>query len=86
MKRFNIFVFAMLFIAGNIFAQEPTLIDVTGNDFTHDEYVGTYGRQILVAENGDVHVAYQKSWATVSDTGYNMVWQNLTSGATADCL
>ncbi len=83
MKRINIFILAMFLMVGSTFAQsDVTLIDVTGNDFTHDEYCGTYGRQITVSDNGDVHVVYQKTWATASDTGYNINYKNLTTDAT----
>jgi len=81
-QTINILIFATLLTVGNIYSQNETVIDVTGNDFTHDEYVGTYGRQILVTDNGDVHVVYQKSWFAENDTGYNITWKNLTTGAT----
>lgn len=69
-------------IAGNVFAQvgTPVIVDSTGTDFQYYWYVGTPGQQICVDDQGTAHIAYCKTWCTVTDTGYQVMYANATAG------
>ena len=71
----------LLLMTGHLSAGDAVVVDQTGTDFQSYWYVGTYGKQITLDDEGQVHVAYCKTWCTNSDTGYQVVYANVTSGA-----
>ncbi|MEN8192742.1 MAG: T9SS type A sorting domain-containing protein [Bacteroidota bacterium] len=87
MKKLFSIILALFFVSGSVFAQatlaDAQLIDKTGVDFTYYWYVGTQDKQIVVDSDGDVHVTYTKAYVTESDTGYQVMYQNLTDGVSA---
>jgi len=62
------------------YAQEVVVVDQTGNDFQNYWYVGTWGKQITMDDNGKVHIAYCKTFCTETDTGYQVMYANVTDG------
>ncbi|MCB0730164.1 MAG: T9SS type A sorting domain-containing protein [Ignavibacteriae bacterium] len=87
MKKLTSFVLVLLFMASQVSAQAlsgGTLIDKTGTDFFFYWYVGTIGKQITVDSEGQVHVTYTKSYVTDTDTGYQVMYQNVTTGTTLE--
>jgi len=62
------------------FAGEPVVVDKTGTDFQSYWYTGTFGKQITLDSQGKVHIAFCKTWATQSDTGYHVMYANVTDG------
>ena len=61
----------------NLFAGEPVVVDTTGLDFQNYWYTGTFGQQIVVDDSGKVHVCYNKTWCTESDTGWQVMYANV---------
>jgi flagellar hook assembly protein FlgD len=82
MKRVTwIFSFAVFcFLVNSAFAGEPVVVDKTGTDWQNAWYVGTYGTQIAVDDNGKVHMVYLKTWATETDKGFKLMYANVTDG------
>lgn len=71
----------LILFAGNLFAQEPVVVDKIGHDFEQRYYLhNTLGPQIAVDADGDVHVVYDKSFATAADTGHVLMYANVTDG------
>ncbi len=67
--------------AGNLFAQDPVVVDQIGHDFEQRYYQhNTLGPTIAVDAAGAVHVVYDKSFATASDTGHVLMYANVTAG------
>jgi hypothetical protein len=62
------------------FAGEPIIVDQTGTDFQYYWYTGTLGKQITMDDNGKAHIAYCKTWCTETDTGYQIMYANVTDG------
>jgi len=56
------------------------IVDTTGLDFQYYWYTGTLGQQIAVDSSGKVHVCYTKTWVTASDTGYQVMYANVSDG------
>jgi len=73
-------VFMLFSVATHLCAGEAVAVDQTGTDFQSYWYVGTYGKQITLDDEGQVHVAYCKTWATDSDIGYQVMYANVTNG------
>ncbi len=83
MKKILLIVLTMFFIFSTAQAQElenATVVDTTGTDYFFYWYVGTIGKQIAVDSAGKVHMTYTKTWVTESDTGYQVMYTNLTDG------
>jgi hypothetical protein len=84
MKKFTfvLFVAMMVLAAGNLLAADPVVVDTLGVDCEWHYYVhNSLGPRIAVDESGDVHVVYNKSWATaVGDTGFALMYKNVTTG------
>jgi hypothetical protein len=78
MKNLFLLFAALCFLASTAFAGEPVIIDETGTDFQSYWYTGTYGKQITLDDENKVHVAYCKTWCTDSDTGYQVMYANVT--------
>ncbi len=85
MKNFTIAFLTTLLVlfVSSLFAGDPVVVDVTGHDYEQHYYVhNSLGSRIAVSDNGDVHVVYNKSFATAEgDTGYTMLYKNVTTGA-----
>lgn len=84
MKRslLTVVVLSLLIAVGSLTAQ--TLVDKTGTDFQSYWYVEGHGQQLVVDENGTVHAVYTKTWCTASDTGYQVMYANVTDGTTME--
>jgi len=68
----------ILFLNLNLFAQ--VVVDTTGMDFQNYGHTGSFGQQIVVDSIGTVHVCYTKTWCTETDTGYQVMYANVTDG------
>ncbi len=83
MKKILLIILSMFFVFSTAKAQNldnATVIDTTGTDFFFYWYVGTIGKQIAVDSAGKVHATYTKTWVTESDTGYQVMYANVTDG------
>ncbi len=81
MKKVTLVVSIMLLLlVSSLFAGEPVVVDQTGTDFQVYWYVGTWGKQITLDDNGKVHIAYCKTFCTETDTGYQVMYANVTDG------
>jgi len=63
-----------------LYASGSVIVDTTSLDFQNFGYTGTFGQQIVVDDHGDVHVCYNKTWCTEADTGWQVMYANVTSG------
>jgi len=80
-KLLSILMVTTIFLwAGTLLAGEPVVVDQTGTDFQNYWYIGTWGKQITMDDAGKVHIAYCKTWCTESDTGYQVMYANVTDG------
>ncbi len=73
-------ILVILVLSSFLFAQNPVVVDQTGNDCQNYWYVGTWGSQITLDDAGKIHIAYCKTWCTTSDTGYQVMYANVTDG------
>ncbi len=82
MKKVTLILMVTMFIilASNVFAGVPVVVDQTGMDYQTYWYTGTFGQQIVVDSEGKVHVVYCKTWCTETDTGYQVMYANVTDG------
>ena len=73
-------VLIILILSGSLFASDPFIVDTTGMDFQNFWYTGTFGQQIIIDDNEKVHVCYNKTWCTETDTGLQVMYAGVTSG------
>jgi len=73
-------VLIILILRNNIFASDHLIVDTTRLDYQCYWFTGSSGQQILVDENGKVHVCYLKTFATETDSGWTCKYANLTDG------
>lgn len=79
MKKYILIIAVFSILLGfNLFASNPIIVDSTGMDFQNYWYTGTFGQQILVDEYGKIHICYTKTWCTQTDTGYQVMYTNVT--------
>ncbi len=71
---------SVLVLSGNLIASEPVTVDTTGLDFQNYWYTGSFGQQIVIDENNKSHVCYNKTWCTENDTGWQVMYANVSEG------
>jgi hypothetical protein len=73
-----IFCVVLLVATSALFSGTPVVVDKTGTDFQAYWYTGTFGKQITLDGAGNVHIAYCKTFFSKADTGYQVMYANVT--------
>lgn len=78
--RSSLYLIYALLTHSALCISEPVIVDSVGLDFQNYWYTGTFGQQIVVDDSGTVHAVYCKTWVTETDTGYQVMYANVTDG------